>query len=249
MSLSGLRGALVRAGRALRADRSRLAGADGMSAGFAALIATVIVVGLAVDALGRGWSQPLVNVVAGMLYLALLARSDRTERIVLLACLGFATAGEVFLALVWQIYDYRLGNLPWFVPPGHALLYALGTWVARRLRPVPVSAVCAVVAIAAIALAVDGRDQLSLALAALFVLCMRYGAAPQLYATMFLLALSMELWGTFLGNWVWRSETPWLHWTALNPPFAAGAFYCVLDWLVNLVRRMQLVRPADARAG
>ena len=92
----------------------------GTSTGFAALIFIVIVAGLAIDALGRAWSQPLVNVLAWALYLALLVRSARAERVALVACHVFATAGEVFLALVWQIYDYRLGNLPWFVPPASA---------------------------------------------------------------------------------------------------------------------------------
>jgi hypothetical protein len=33
---------------------------------------------------------------------------------------------------------------------------------------------------------------------------------PQLYAAMFVLALAMELYGTWLGNWKWRALAPWL---------------------------------------
>ena len=52
---------------------------------------------------------------------------------------------------------------------------------------------------------------------------------------MFLLSLAMELWGTWLGNRQWQAHAPWLGWATMNPPFAAGAFYCVLDMLVGLL--------------
>ena len=49
---------------------------------------------------------------------------------------------------------------------------------------------------------------------------------------MFVLSLAMELYGTWIGNWAWAAEVPWLGLATLNPPIAAGAFYCVLDLLV-----------------
>lgn len=218
-----------------------------MNAAFAAVVAATIVCGLALDATRLPWSQGAVDVLAWSLFALLVWRSAAAERAALVACLLFATAGEVVLALVWRIYDYRLGNLPLFVPPGHVLLYALGCWLALRVPSGVTAATSALVALVAIALALEGRDQLSLALAVMFVLCMRYGPAPRLYAVMFVLALAMELWGTWLGNWTWRSRAPGLDWTTLNPPFAAGAFYCVLDWLVGLVRRAHQARLAGAR--
>ena len=49
---------------------------------------------------------------------------------------------------------------------------------------------------------------------------------------MLVLSLAMELWGTWLGNWAWRREVPWLGLVTDNPPLAAGAFYAALDLLV-----------------
>jgi hypothetical protein len=218
-----------------------------VNAAFAATITAAIVCGLALDRTGLSWSQPAVDVLAWSLFAVLLWRSPAPQRLALVACLLFATAGEIFLALVWRVYDYRLGNLPLFVPPGHVLLYALGCWLSERMPLRATAAFSAAIALIALALAFEGRDQLSLALAVLFVLCMRYGPAPRLYAVMFVLALAMELWGTWLGAWTWRSRTPWLEWTTLNPPFAAGAFYCVLDWLVGMVRRARGERLVGAR--
>ena len=54
---------------------------------------------------------------------------------------------------------------------------------------------------------------------------------------MFVLSLAMELYGTWVGNWVWSAQVPWLGLTADNPPLAAGAFYCVLDLLVVSVTK------------
>jgi hypothetical protein len=199
----------------------------------AAGIVATIVFGLGVDAHGGVAGQPVVNCVAWALFAYLLGVSTRADRIAYLVCLLLATVGEVFLALVWGVYDYRLGNLPLFVPPGHVLLYALGKWIAERVLFTARAPVCIAVLAIGAALAASGKDGLSAPLAVLFVLCMRYGSAPGLYAVMFGLALAMELLGTALGNWTWRATVPWVGWPALNPPFAAGAFYCALDLLVG----------------
>ena len=42
--------------------------------------------------------------------------ADRPGRVLLAACVVFAALGECFLSLVWGLYDYRLGSVPWFVP-------------------------------------------------------------------------------------------------------------------------------------
>jgi hypothetical protein len=221
--------------------------ARGMNAPFAAALAIVIEGGLALDATGARWSQPSVDLAAWVAFAVLVLRSASVDRLALAACLVFATAGEIFLALVWQLYDYRLGNLPLFVPPGHVLLYALGLWASRWLPPAAIAGACAAIALIALALALGGGDQLSLALTGLFLLSVRFGPSPRLYVTMFGLAAAMELWGTWLGNWTWQAEVPWLELRTLNPPFAAGAFYCVLDWLVGIVRGIHAQRLAPVR--
>ena len=38
--------------------------------------------------------------------------------------------------------------------------------------------------------------------------------------------------GTAIGNWYWLPDVPVTGWTTLNPPLAAGTFYCMLDMLV-----------------
>jgi hypothetical protein len=95
----------------------------------------------------------------------------------------------------------------------------------------------------------NGRDTMGPLLYVFFLACMWISPSRKLYATMFVLSLAMELYGTWIGNWTWSREVPWLGLTADNPPLAAGAFYCVLDLLVvSLVARRNDNWGVTARA-
>lgn len=205
------------------------------------LVVLTILVGLVADRHGGAWGQPLVSLWVWLLFGALMAQ-EAGLRLRLLACLLIATVGEWVLSLVWGLYDYRLGNLPPFVPPGHVLLYWLGLQWAGRL-PARVLSLTPWLALTGVSvLAVIGIDWTGPALLAVFLVCVWRGPSPRLYVTMFLLSLAMELWGTWLGNWTWRASLPGLGWPVANPPLAAGAFYCVLDLLSESVCRRKACR-------
>lgn len=196
-----------------------------------AIVATVVL-GLVLDRNWVEYGQAAASAAAWLVCLALYARSARATRVSLAACLAIATAGEVVLSLAWGLYRYRLGNIPLFVPPGHVLLFFLGTRIAQRV-PERGAWVVAVLALPLVALlAWSGRDTLGPLLYALFLACLWLAPSRRLYATMFVLSLAMELYGTWLGNWTWSARVPGLGLAAANPPLAAGAFYCVLDLLV-----------------
>ena len=215
----------------------------------AAAIVAVIGLGLVVDIRFALPGQVAVSLVVWGFFLWLLARTDLAGRRALLACLAYSTAGELFLSLVWGLYEYQFANVPLFVPPGHALLFTLGTLIAPRLTPRMVAAVPLLVAPYAIAAALAGTDTLGAALFLLFLLCLRTRQARALYATMFVLSLAMEIYGTALGNWRWLPDDPWFGLTSTNPPVSAGAFYCVLDFLiVATVTALDRARPAAVPA-
>jgi hypothetical protein len=92
-----------------------------------------------------------------------------------------------------------------------------------------------------------GADRFSLPLFVMFAAFVLLAPDKRLYATMFLVALAMELYGTAMGNWTWRPIVPGTGgMTTLNPPLAAGAFYCLLDWAVNLQTTLrQRIRTPD----
>jgi len=197
-----------------------------------AQIVAVILGGLALDRL-LGWNgQLLADAWALGVFGWLYFHGGALERRVMLACLVISGLGEGFLSLVWGLYDYRFHNIPVFVPPGHALLMTLGLLVLRR---VPSWFVIAVPLAAAPWAAVgfwQGWDGFGSLLFLLLAVCMAASRARSLYAVMFALALLMELYGTWLGNWTWKPLAPWLELSTTNPPLHAGAFYCALDLLV-----------------
>ena len=198
----------------------------------ALLIVAIIAGGLAFDQTVEFWGQTLTNVGIWGAFLYWLRRASADDQLMLAVCVFYATLGEIFLSLVWGLYEYRLFNVPLFVPPGHALLFMLGRYLAERSRDwitwfVPLAATPFV-----FLLAVTGIGTLDALLFALFLLCMLSGRASKLYAVMFVLSLAMEVYGTWLGNWTWMPQAPWLGFTTINPPLAAGAFYCMLDMLV-----------------
>ncbi len=198
----------------------------------AVLICAVIVFGLAFDQFVPFWGQTLTSAGLWFLLLHWGRRATREEQIMLAACVIYATLGECFLSLVWGIYDYRLNNVPAFVPPGHALLLMLGIIIAERLRDwitwfVPLAAAPFV-----LLLAVPGIDTFGVLLFAILILSMIFSHARKLYSVMFVLSLTMEIYGTWIGNWTWAIDVPWIGLTTTNPPLAAGVFYCVLDLLV-----------------
>jgi hypothetical protein len=195
-------------------------------------ITAIIGGGLALDQLVDFWGQTLTNIGIWAALLYWLRRAPLDEQRALAICVLYATAGEIFLSLVWGLYEYRLSNVPLFVPPGHALLFMLGRLLAERAREWIVWLVPLVTAPLIVVLAVTGLGTLDALLFVLFLMCLLSGRASRLYSVMFVLSLAMEVYGTRLGNWTWAPVAPHLGFTTINPPLAAGAFYCMLDMLV-----------------
>ncbi len=212
-------------------------------------IIAVITGGLALDS-AFGWPGQIAAIAwafAVAIWLYRLGGSE--EKRVLIVCTIIAGVGEVFLSLVWGLYDYQFHNVPLFVPPGHALLMTLGLVFARRLSRFGMWAI----SLAALGWAVyawaAGFDRFGVVLFTIYAFCMLTSGAKSLYATMFVAALVMELYGTALGNWAWRPVAPWVQLTSANPPFSAGAFYCMLDLLVLGAMRMLGKWLGNAGAG
>jgi hypothetical protein len=200
-----------------------------------AVLSGTLAIGLWADVHTDLAGQVAIGAACWAVLLAMLARLAPQLRRPFFACVAIATAGELFLSLVWGLYTYRLGNVPLFVPPGHAMLFLLGLQLARALPLAAANALlCAALAYAAAA-ALSGFDTLAVALGLLLALVSL--AAPRhrrLFAATFLLSLSLELYGTWLGNWAWDAQVPGMGLVTTNPPGLAGALYCTLDALVAL---------------
>jgi len=233
-----------------RSAAPRRAPAPELSRPMLAVIVLTFLVGLPADRVAGLAGELAVSVWTWILFLVLLARIDPALRRPLLLCLAISTLGECVLSLLWGLYTYWLQNIPPFVPPGHVLLFALGLWFTARLPHWGVMLVATFAASYGMAALWTGIDTFSAATALLFLLFIAFGKNRKLYATMFLLSLAMELYGTWIGNWAWVPHVPGVPLTSANPPLCVGGLYCALDLLVvnadRIVRRWR--EPAGAAA-
>ena len=212
----------------------------------AVLVVATFVIGLIVDRYSGFGGQLAVGAWWWALMFRLIATSPPQWRVPFYCCLIWATAGEIFLSLVWGLYTYRLGNIPFFVPPGHVFLFWLGLVYAPQLSRFFVGAVpLAAVAYGVYALAA-GIDTFSVPLIGLFLLCWLQPQGRRLYSLMLVMALMLELYGTWIGNWAWHANVPHFALSSNNPPIAAGSFYCMLDVLIGLSVRSIISRHASS---
>ena len=195
------------------------------------LYVLTIAIGLLISAKYAQWP---VDVWCIGVFSYIYWKTDRKERIEMIAVLAFATPMELFFSEVWYIYEYQRDLMPLFVPVGHYFLFDLGRRVAKQIPERSPMILILLLVPLVIYGAVVGTDTSAILLLFLTLGFVRWGPEPRLYASMVWLALFMELWGTYLGNWEWDTNVPWTGLTAWNPPLLVGAFYCFGDLLVNL---------------
>lgn len=178
--------------------------------------------------------------------------SPRTERRQVWLMVAIATSVELLCSVLWSIYQYRWGNVPLFVPPGHGLLYLFALSATRTPLMIDHGKAVRCVALTCATLwAIGGLtvepllwgrvDVLGALLWLIFVVLMRRERAV-VYAASFFVAVELELVGTGFGNWAWAVAAPGIHLPSGNPPSVIAGGYCVLDAVVS--RAASLLLPA-----
>jgi hypothetical protein len=213
-------------------------------------IAAYLAVLLALDHYATYPEQLGLGVLTCLVLVAALTRVPLERRAQALGVVAFATIGEVTGSLIWGVYSYRLHNLPLFVPPAHGLVYLTGLAVATSARA-HARALVAVAAVAAVTWALLGltvlpqRDVAGAIGVPLLVLFLWRGRNRVIYAGVFLVVASLELYGTAIGTWRWAPVVPGTGIADGNPPSGVASGYVWFDvmallfapYLVALTRR------------
>jgi hypothetical protein len=225
--------------------------------------ATIAFIGsiLALDRLCDRETQLLLG-LATALVLVLACRPLTVERRLQVgAVVAVASMFEVLGSIVWGVYRYRLGNLPPFVPPGHGLVFLLGLRIselgpiARRPRAFVGTIVMIATVWALLGLTVLARlDLLGAIGIATFLVYLRLGPAPRVYAGVFVAVAMLELYGTAIGTWAWAAHVPGMELASGNPPSGCIAGYALFDiasmtfagWATPRVRSRRLHRRRRA---
>jgi hypothetical protein len=244
----------------LRVDGAR-SGVGTGSLLFAGAAVAIIVGFLALDQLASARDQLLIGAATWVALLAACIPLTPEGRARVLIVVIVATCGEILGSIVIGAYEYRLGNLPAFVPPGHGLVYLAGLRISqcepvRRHRRVFLGVVIAIVAAWGLAgLALLGRaDVLGAVCAALLIYVLAGGRAPTLYAGVFIMVALLELYGTAIGSWTWAGAVPGTPVPSGNPPSGIAGVYVLFDIaaialaprLLSAVEAFRRLRPRFA---
>ncbi|MSO44905.1 MAG: hypothetical protein EXQ74_06355 [Thermoleophilia bacterium] len=193
--------------------------------------------GLGLDALdGIEW-QIALSAVAWVILVVACVPLRPIERARVGVVVVVATTAEIVFSTVLGVYDYRLGNLPLFVPAGHGLVYLAGYRFSQtRLARVFPRIVVGVAIVGALGWGllglsnilgrVDVAGALAVAFLAVFLII---GRAPALYAGVFFFVAFLEIWGTWVGTWTWHEYIPGTLLMNGNPPSGAAAGYVLFD--------------------
>jgi hypothetical protein len=240
-------------------------GVDGARSGvrtrpllFAGAVVAIIVGFLALDQLAGARDQLLIGAATWVALLAACVPLTPEGRARVLIVVIVATCAEILGSIVIGAYEYRLGNLPAFVPPGHGLVYLAGLRISRcepvrRHRRAFLGVVIAIVAAWGLAgLALVGRaDVLGAVCAALLIYVLAGGRAPTLYAGVFIMVALLELYGTAIGSWTWAGAVPGTPVPSGNPPSGIAGVYVLFDIaaialaprLLSAVEALRRLRP------
>jgi hypothetical protein len=194
----------------------------------------------AVLLLDRGASmseQRLLGIGTWLVLALLLRREDARTRAQVAVVVAFATVVEYTFSGVLGVYVYRLHDVPWFVPPGHGLVYlgalAIGrsAAVVRRRRVLVPATLVVAGGYALWGLALSGRhDVLGAFWFACLALFLLRGRQPLVFVGAFVVVTYLELLGTGLGTWTWQARDPVLGIVAMgNPPSGAAGGYGFFD--------------------
>jgi hypothetical protein len=195
---------------------------------------------LAVDRYANYPEQLGLGALTIAVLLAALTRVPLDVRAQALGVVCFATVGEVTGSLIWGVYHYRLHNLPLFVPPAHGLVYLAGLSLATAL-PTHTRALVLTAAVFATTWGLVGltvlprRDVAGAIGVPLLLLFLWRGRNRAIYAAVFLVVASLELYGTAIGTWRWERDLPGLGIPDGNPPSGVASGYVWFDVMALLV--------------
>jgi hypothetical protein len=202
-----------------------------------------VVAGLLVERDAGSLGELGLGLLTWVVLLAACRRLDRGERRRVAALVAVASAGEVLGSLILQLYAYRRGGIPLFVPPGHGLVFLAGRRLATWRRPRALVALSIAVTVgwgAARVLTGAPPDAIGMIAAAALIAVVLRSRRAALFAAMVLVVDGLELYGTALGTWQWVAS--WQGLSLGNPPLGAALGYVGFDWVA-----LRITRPAGSR--
>jgi len=164
-----------------------------------------------------------------------------------LIAIAIATTGECILSLGLNIYGYRSGGVPLYVPPGHGVMYLMALQVSahlKRYERLIVNATFIAGTIGAVAILALFHDSFGFACWIVTLMIASTSDRRLLMATCVAVTSVLEIAGTLVGNWRWHFDQGLLH--SGNPPVGVVLLYCCLDLLTLMALNAIMSRRQNA---
>ena len=205
------------------------------------------------------YGQSIANIFMLIVFIFLILKGTRRVKELMLYALIIGTVGEYLFSLGFEMYTYRLMNVPIYVPPGHAIIYIVTYYFTRKASIQQSKDKIELlfkffIIVYSSAFLLLGKDIFGFVLSILIIWLLRNKPKERLfYFTMYIVVAFLEIIGTSYGCWKWPSTAfdsiPFLK--SANPPSGISFFYFGLDlgslWLYkqrHLIawKRMKAIR-------
>lgn len=170
-------------------------------------------------------SQLPINILALLSFFWMYKRATKRVRNLMIYAVFLGLLGECFFSIYLGMYTYRLENVPWYVPLGHAALYgrvfifSKDTLVKKYHK--------AIEQLFTIIIIVFGFVMTIVVFVILY-----FRPKDRLYFyTMYIIVALLEIGGTAFGAWKWPSIAfdTFSFLPSNNPPSGISLFYFLLD--------------------
>jgi hypothetical protein len=206
-------------------------------------------------------SQHLATLVMLIGFSILFYRSTSRIRELMVYAVLIGFIGEHLFSIFLGMYTYRLGNIPLYVPPGHAIVYVSAIYFCKesfvKMYRNQIEKVFTIfVLIYSTLFLIFANDIFGFVMSLLVIFLLRNKPRERLFfLSMYIIVAFLEIIGTHYQCWAWPKTAygifPFLK--SANPPSGISLFYFLLDlgslWLYkqrHLVtwKRMKEIRKS-----
>lgn len=182
-------------------------------------------------------SQVPINILALLSFFWMYKRAFSRVRKLMLIAVVLGILGEYFFSVYLGMYTYRLENVPWYVPLGHAALYGRvfifsKDSLARKYHKEIEQFFTYLIIVFSLVYLVFFSDVFGFLMTVfVFVLLCKRPKDRLYFYTMYIVVALLEIGGTAFGCWKWPpiAFNVFEFLPSNNPPSGISLFYFLLD--------------------
>jgi hypothetical protein len=207
-------------------------------------------------------SQHFATIVMLIGFFVVYYRSALRIRKLMLYAVIIGFAGEHLFSIALNMYTYRLGNVPLYVPPGHAIVYVAAIYFCKeayvkKYRSELEKVFAVFILLYSSLFLIFANDVFGFVMSLSVIFLLRNKPKERLFFfSMYIVVAFLEIVGTHYQCWFWPKTAygviPFLK--SANPPSGISLFYFLLDlgclWIYkqrHLVawKRMKTIRELN----